>query len=336
MAGAATTAFSDGSGGPGWVPRRIRRVGAGAAVVEYQQGMADDDGFPQIAGVAITASAVPGKRTVPRAEVWAVATAARAADDPSALRQVCSDASYVVNGICATEQKRRRLRAAQNGDVWRALFGEAPTGPDCCRKVKGHLTYQQVLDGAATYEAYVGNHVADAAAGAEAAAAQFPGFVMEDIERWEAVAYCVARRLSAVEFALWKAQPQQVPAPPPPPEPSKLSVDQAAQALTKAVEDGGHVSAGGWVKCVCCQARRRFCCYSFWAFTRCGETRGLERQREGTRKRRFAALGVQLQPSPGRGRGAGAAYGVALPLLGPEEGLPPGCEGRGGSDHGGG
>ena len=58
---------TDGSGGPEWVPRDIRKVGAAAATIK----MHENEGEPiKVLDIAFVASEVPGEQTVPRAELF--------------------------------------------------------------------------------------------------------------------------------------------------------------------------------------------------------------------------------------------------------------------------
>ena len=105
---------SDGSGGPGHVPKALRKVGAAAAIIKANR----QEGRIKIEDVAFMMSEVHGKQTVPRAEVLGDIMANIEPDEEIAHKERCnySDASYVVNG--ASKSSKKSLVDGPNGDLW--------------------------------------------------------------------------------------------------------------------------------------------------------------------------------------------------------------------------
>ena len=87
---------SDGSGGPGHVPKAMRKVAAAAVIIKANR----QEGRIKIEDVAFMMSEVTGKQTVPRAEVLGDIMANIEPDEKITHEERCnySDASYVVNG----------------------------------------------------------------------------------------------------------------------------------------------------------------------------------------------------------------------------------------------
>ena len=61
-------AFTDGSGGKTHLPVGIAKVGAGVATLELDNTVEDEVAISRREGLGAT---VPGRQTVPRAELWA-------------------------------------------------------------------------------------------------------------------------------------------------------------------------------------------------------------------------------------------------------------------------
>ena len=108
---------------------------------------------------------LPGAgQTVPRAEL--TAATASAALSPQGEAALNLDAEYVTAGLKGTDQKKRSRAMSTNGDLWTNLFDVI--GRRSANKVPAHTTAAQVAAGAVPIETYIGNGLADAAAGASA------------------------------------------------------------------------------------------------------------------------------------------------------------------------
>ena len=112
MAKASGRGGTDGAGAPKSLPPQCRRVASGGAVSTIMG--ADLWGAGEYGGFW---AAVPGRQTVPRAELWAVIVFLSRI--PRSLNmKLCIDASYVVNGLA----KIKNRMAGDNGDMWTLLY----------------------------------------------------------------------------------------------------------------------------------------------------------------------------------------------------------------------
>ena len=60
--------YTDGAGGPKSIPESIRQVSFGAVTMKHEIGQ---DGAAVLIRLEVMGGQVPGKQTVPRAELWA-------------------------------------------------------------------------------------------------------------------------------------------------------------------------------------------------------------------------------------------------------------------------
>ena len=151
---------------------------------------------------------IPGKRTVPRAELFASTVAAKAINmrnDKSGTTKV--DAAYVVS--CAKNEENYACVSMGNRDI-RTLYSSARQQvKQVVSKVKSH-NESKLLQGELDLIDYLGNLLADIGAGV-VAEAQVSGLQGTDEEKWDAVAYSIARMLAEIEAQKWEKTPQQVP-----------------------------------------------------------------------------------------------------------------------------
>ncbi len=256
--------YTDGSGGPRWVPHSAKRVGSAAGTVQ----VSTERGQLRVSDVGILIAPAPGKPTVPRSEVWAAILAAQVAPVGSCL-ELGIDAAYVVKGM--SPGREVSLSAGTNGDLWSMFFGivrdrSLSVSP---RKVKAHGE-SQVLRGSMGLQDFLGNVLADAGAGVAAEDAVHP-LQAQDASEWQVRAFLVARRLAIIEADLWCDEPRLVPAPEPidrwepPPLPCTMSV------LQRSVDAMGHKlhQKGGFLQCSRCRKRRKLSGHKFWTSTRC-------------------------------------------------------------------
>jgi hypothetical protein len=104
--------YSDGTGGNRNMAKSTLRVAFGAAV--FQADLSDDQVINN--EVAAMGGQVPGKQTVPRAELWAAIQVTAAANLATEI-DIGIDASYVTNGVLNMD----RLSGGNNGDLWSIL-----------------------------------------------------------------------------------------------------------------------------------------------------------------------------------------------------------------------
>ena len=107
----------DGSGGKNSSHPRFRAVGAGCSVALLVEGAEGD----WIREEAFLAYRVPGRQTVPRAEIWAALIILRVWDGTHDL-EVVTDATYTVCGMI--HLNRRKNRRGPNRDNCRLLYDE--------------------------------------------------------------------------------------------------------------------------------------------------------------------------------------------------------------------
>ena len=122
---------SDGSGG---TPKCLRQVASGVATVSLCP--LSDASF-ELHCTRFLGGQIPGRQTVPRAELWRAIPVLSRVDEKAHI-QLPSGAMYVTKGVthgCETEQK-------PNGDPWSTLFQliDERTGPTDIFKVKSHWT----------------------------------------------------------------------------------------------------------------------------------------------------------------------------------------------------
>ena len=106
MLARANVVAGDGGGAPAGVPKPAQRVATGMALLRVQ-----DD---RLLEWAIAAYTVPGRQTVPRAELQGLIKAGSATQ----VTHYLSDASYVVAGPSSSEFRRTSYLTSVNGDLW--------------------------------------------------------------------------------------------------------------------------------------------------------------------------------------------------------------------------
>ena len=158
-------AYPDGSGGPGWVPKQCAQAGSGLAVLVPEVG---PEGVAGFASVAFGGAGVPGRQTVPRAELGAIKLAASLASPGQGLT-VFPDATYTSRGLALDDRAARlaKLSKGTNGDLWTELVDTLTEQHLDVRanKVRAHARLSEVVAGSVAPEEFLGNLVADAAAG---------------------------------------------------------------------------------------------------------------------------------------------------------------------------
>ncbi len=260
---AGVAVYSDGSGGPGHAPRAFPISGSGLAALKWA-GAEDDMTLTEL---AVAAGPVPGRQTVPRAELWsAISVGERAPGD--APVQLGADASYVVDTAADVSRLARAMRSA-NGDLWSRFDAcrKSRTAALDIRKVEAHAPPSEVLSGQRSFQEYIGNHIADAAAGAAAEVALDRSDRARVIEIWERRAYLIARRLASIEAWHWEHVPGQRYLPPEPLQPWTPPDQQEVRSdIVGKVGNRGHVlrKVEGKIMCLRCHRRRDTRNVQYW------------------------------------------------------------------------
>ncbi len=260
--------YSDGSGGVAEAVPSQRRVYSGAATYSI-----DGEGEEVTTGGLV--AEVPGKQTVPRAELWGASLLLSLAprDGPFELTL---DAAYVVNGL---GRRIDRLRGA-NGDLWAILAKmiDGRGGATEISKVKSHVlrdVREQVASRVHNWRHILGNELADAAA--DAGPALFPQEVGAASRRARFVedkAARVAVRLATIRARIWAANRgaaiYQMPVEAARDE-NERAPQHAAASILRAVATNGHKLVGfrGGFKCTICGAVRGWRRREYWASVSC-------------------------------------------------------------------
>ena len=124
---------SDGSGGSRETPKSVRQVAFGVATFSLQPQ--SDTSF-KLLRTGFLGGQVPGRQTVPRAELWGANQILSRVDEKLDI-QIPIDAKYVTRGIT----HRGDLEQGPHGDLWSILFQLIDEGSGVADviKVKSHL-----------------------------------------------------------------------------------------------------------------------------------------------------------------------------------------------------
>lgn len=200
--------YTDGSGGSSrHIPKALRRVGAGAVSFQTETIEGKPAGLQQN-NFALTASSVPGKQTVPRAELFAAIAGVEGQcwqTDDQSFSAWTVDAKYVSEGWARKDTTRkssfgRSFGAGANTDLWQAI--EAPgveARLPAPKWVKSHCTLEDVCAGKLSFEDYFGNGMADVAAGVAADFVAVPDQIAKVATRELRIAFLVAIRIGIIE-----------------------------------------------------------------------------------------------------------------------------------------
>ena len=194
--------FSDGAGAEKDTPTAARRVASGGAAFKYS----NDAGTHNVQRVEGLYAEVPGRQTVPRAEVWAATLVASKAPSKGDLK-IGIDASYVVNGI----DRKSRLLKGDNGDLWAVLFSilDGRDGTTSPHKIKSHLEdrgAEGIATSRASGEDVIGNALADEFADAGSRAIKVSNAIENELRQHEALAFKVVKRIATIQARIWKAK----------------------------------------------------------------------------------------------------------------------------------
>ena len=192
---------SDGSGGSRKTPQTLRQVAFGVATFDMHIG--NDTSFT-LQQTGYLGGQVPGKQTLPRAELWGDIHILSKVDGKSNI-QIPIDAKYVTRGIA----HRGDLVQGPNVDLWSILFHliDERSGVTDFIKVKSHLedagpsAIKQ--NNKIAFHHMLANSLADVVA-EEAAKRLQPDLNLERKAKWaERVGIGVAKRLALVQADIW-------------------------------------------------------------------------------------------------------------------------------------
>ena len=256
---------TDGSGGLAYLTKEARKMGC--AVVQVD-GETSGNGKIQVKDLSIQIAELPGKQTVPRAELWAAILANRLG---KTLERGCSvthsDSLYTVRG--ANRECKSTLMEGSNGDLWRIQQGEQDNSQRL-EKVKAH-NEAGVLNGNANPYLFLVNALADASA--EVSAWMNLNTLHEqELSKWESIQYCVALRLAIIEAEVWEYTPKRVLIEAEDvPLPEVPSVDEEIRKLHSQIRARGHILAvkNKFIVCQLCRRRRAPANYRQWADLDC-------------------------------------------------------------------
>ncbi len=244
-------------------------AGSGLATASWEQR---DDAPPRVNQLALLASPVPGKQTVPRAELWAACKAAEASQNV-ADAVLDADASYIMHG-CANEGAIKKAKASPNGDLWTIYDDAARVNGHRMKvsKVDAHQHPSKIITGGMPLDAYIGNHLADAAANAAAERALGQSERAAAVAEWETRAFIIARRLAYVEAWHWRNDSREellAPEPLPPWQPPEPAI--VRNTLQERIDQQGHqlFRVNDEIACTRCHKKRGANDHRHWTGTTC-------------------------------------------------------------------
>ena len=125
--------MGQGSGGSRETPNSVRQVAFGVATFPLQPQ--SDTSF-KLLRTGFLGGQVPGRQTVPRAELWGAIQILSRKDEKSSI-QIPTEAKYVMRGVI----HRGDLEQGPSGDLWSILFQliDERSGVTDVIKVKSHL-----------------------------------------------------------------------------------------------------------------------------------------------------------------------------------------------------
>ncbi len=189
-------AYSDGSGGPKDVPRNVSQVSFGAACFDF---LLDGPHDFVVSNLEVIGGLVPGKQTVPRAELWGgIQVLVRLPSNVEAFLGL--DASCVTKGA----RTRGKLIQGTNGDLWSILYRLIDTriAPTNVFKVKSHLDEEgptAVTSGRINMLDLTGKSLADAVAEKVGKMLKPDHNIIASANRADISGFLVAKRLAIIQ-----------------------------------------------------------------------------------------------------------------------------------------
>jgi hypothetical protein len=263
-------ACSDGAASTKEIPKSITQVGFGAVTFEFVPTDADDF---KLRGLACIGGQVPGRQTVPRAELWgAIQTLIRVS--PQVDFDLGIDASYVTKGVL----NRHALEMSLNGDLWNIFFEilDSRTGNTNIFKIKSHLDEEGpsvIMQKRIRFDHLIGNTLADEVAGAAVERCKPDLNKISKARRCERHGFLIAKRLALVQADAWEKRAaagdifemQELPSHP------VISLVEVTQSVKERLIDHGHrlsrTSKG--FKCEGCKVTRSAKNFKYWESNRC-------------------------------------------------------------------
>ena len=250
---------SDGSGGSRETPNPVRQVAFGVATFSLQP--LSETSF-KLLRTGFLGGQVPGRQTVPRAELWGAIQILSRVDGKSNI-QIPIDAKYVTRGIA----HRGDLEQGPNGDLWSILFQviDERSGVTDVIKVKSHLEDvgpSVITQNKIGFHHMFANSLADVAE--EAAKRLLLDLNLErKAKKAERVGIGVAKRLALVQADIWAKRGA-----------AGDIYELARSAIEKVVDElaqEGHllIRYNRGLKCKACNLYRANRHFSFWNRTPC-------------------------------------------------------------------
>ena len=242
--------YTDGAGSEQWVPKSAARVGAGAAAFSTEPLPNGSEGW-RFKDVSFLFAGVPGRQTVPRAETTAALRVLQQEWQQDGAKRLVVDASYVEKGF--PEEARHQRCQGANGDLWNDLDTHEQGQFDIA-KCTSHTTLAQVVAGKVPLQEYIGNNLADIAAGVAAQLHRLPWAILEYYDEWFRTATAICIRLAMIEADGWERREKEVDEPVLPPLPQPRSAAQHAGQIVTDLTSKGHVIArfGNGFRCSRC------------------------------------------------------------------------------------
>ena len=260
-------AGTDGGGGSDREPTTMIAC-SGTAVVD-----------PDTSEIAFSYSKVPGRQSVPRAELWGLLHVLRRMQTGRSYT-VYIDAAYVIRGL---GDRSSLYAAGTNGDLWVLVFAElsrleaVANGGLNFVKVKSHVkSDDEWRKYDMTQRGLILNELADRAveAGSERFARSMDA-IRADADNFH-MAQRVAKRIATIEASIWRLNDSSVKYPGK--DFKKLQVSQAERIkrkLSVAIQttSGGEGHSkyvqNGWTRCRDCTARAKVGNQSYWINKTC-------------------------------------------------------------------
>ena len=152
---------------------------------------------------------VPGRQTIPRAELWALCCTLSLAQDGSAIEAII-DAQGVIDGLI---KKKTKLLRHTNGDLWSLLYAmiEEKKLKVKPTKAKSHVTTAEGwIKYNMTEQKYVYNELADEAANEKAKTiTRTEGKQLQDAKTIDD-AYLIALRIACTEARCWEFEQKPI------------------------------------------------------------------------------------------------------------------------------
>ena len=231
------------------------------------------DSNSSIDKIVVFGGQVPGRQTVPRAELWAAINMLKLANEALDL-SIGIDASYVTKGIDNID----RLAKGENGDLWSILaqLQSKRSGTLTLFKLKSHLDEEgpkALSEGRISFHNLLGNALSDEAASHTNKVVQTDFNVQRSARKAEILSYSVAKRIALIQADIWKHNETNEEKYELDPVPKRASFKQAsanACAFMQALKSGHRLypHQKGF-KCDHCKVYRAKNNFDYWLRNKC-------------------------------------------------------------------